>query len=79
MCIPDELERKMMARVTKSVKENKGNLRGIEHPTLFADHLLYEVSFPNGRTEELKFYVIDKKTISQVDSEGFHYQVQKKR
>ena len=68
-----------MDRFTNNVKENKGNTRVSKHPTLYADHLLYEVSFPNGQTEELKVYVIDEKMISQVDSEGFHYQVQKKR
>ena len=54
---------------------NKGDPRRIEHPTLFADHLLYEVSFPNGWTEELTANVIAENMLSQVDSEVHHYQV----
>ena len=38
----------MMSIFTKRVKYNEGNPRGIEHPTLFLDRSLYEVSFPNG-------------------------------
>ena len=47
ICLPDELRKKMMARVIKKVKYNEGNSRGIEHPILFSDHSLYEVLFPN--------------------------------
>ena len=57
-----------MARVTKRVKDNEGNPRGIEHPTFFADHSLYEVSFP-GQTEDLTANVIAENMLSQVDSE----------
>ena len=38
VCLPDERGRKMADRVTKRVKNNEGSPRGIEHPTLFADH-----------------------------------------
>ena len=48
-----------MTRVTKCVKDNQGNPRAIEHPTLFVDHSLYEVTFPN---------VIADSMLSQVDS-----------
>ena len=48
--LPGERGRKMISRVTKRVRDNNGNPRGIEQPELFADHSLYEVSFPNGRT-----------------------------
>ena len=47
LCLPHERGRKMIDRVTNCVKDNKGNPRGIEHPTLFADNSLYEVSFTN--------------------------------
>ena len=67
----------MTSRVTNHVKYNKVNPRGIEHPTLFADHSLYEVSFPNGRKEELTVKVIDENMLSPVDSEGYHYQLLK--
>ena len=64
-----------MSRVTKPVKDNEGVPIGIEHPVLFADHSLYEVSFPNVRTEELTEKVIAENMISQVYSEVHHYQV----
>ena len=51
VCLSDDRGRKMMTISTRSVKDNEGNHRGIEHPTLFSDRSLYEVSFPNGRTE----------------------------
>ena len=43
VCLTDEWGRKMMARVTKLLKGKESNPRGIEHPTLFAYHSLYEV------------------------------------
>ena len=64
-----------MARVTKRVKQNKVNPRGIECPTFFAGHSLYEVSFPNDQTEEPTANVIAKNMPFQVDSEVHHYQV----
>ena len=67
----------MIARFTKRVRENKGNPRGIEHTTLFADLSLYEVSFPNVQTEDLTGNVIDKNMLYQVHSEGHHYQILK--
>ena len=67
----------MISRVTKRVKDNKGKPRGIEHRTLFADHSLYEVSFPNYLREELTANFIAENMLSQVDSEGHHYQVLK--
>ena len=42
VCLPDEQGEKIISRFTKRVKDNKGNPRGIEHPTVFADHSLYE-------------------------------------
>ena len=66
-----------MARVTKNVKYNEGKPRGIEHPKLFADHSLYEVSFPNGQTEDLTEKVITDNMLFQVDSEEHHYSLLK--
>ena len=65
----------MMNRVTKRVNDDDGKSGGIEHPILFTDHSLYQVSFPNVRTEELIANMIAKHMLSQVDSEGHHYQV----
>ena len=66
-----------MSRVTNSVKDNEGNPRDIEHPKLFSDHSLYEVSFLNGQTEEMTANVIDENVLSQLYSEGHHHQVLK--
>ena len=38
LCIPDEIRRKRMARVTKSVKDNEANDLGIEPPKFFDYH-----------------------------------------
>ena len=51
VCLSDERGRKIMARVTKRVKDDEDNPRGIEYPTLFVDYSLYEVWFTNGKTE----------------------------
>ena len=62
----------MMDRVTKCMNYNEGNPIGSEHPALFADHSLYEVSFPNGQIEELTANMISENMLSQVDSEIHH-------
>ena len=62
----------MITRVTKSVKENGGNPRGVQHSTLFEYHSLYKVSFPNVRTEDMIANIITENMLSQVDSEVHH-------
>ena len=39
------------------------------------DKYLYEVEYPDGMTEQLAANIIAKNMLSQVDSEGHHYQV----
>ena len=56
-----------MSKVTNSVKDIEGNPLRIEHPTLLADHSLYEVSFQNDRTEDLTANLIAENMLSQVD------------
>ena len=58
----------MIVRVTKRVKDTEVNPRGIEHPILFADHSLYEVSFTNVLREELTENVIDENMLYRVYS-----------
>ena len=77
VCLSDQRVRRMMDRVTNRVNYNNGNPRRIKKPTLFSDHSLYEVSFTNGQTEELKSNVIAENMLYQVDSEAHHYQVLK--
>ena len=57
----------MMSKYTKHVKDIDGNPRGIEHPALFADHSLYEVSFTNGWTEDLIVNVITENMLYKLD------------
>ena len=57
-----------MARVAKRVNYKKGDPRGSEQPAFYSDQSLYEFSFPNGQTEELKANVISENMLSQVDS-----------
>ena len=47
VCLPDELGSTMMDRFTNHVKHNKDKPKEIQHPILFADNSLYQVSFPN--------------------------------
>ena len=77
LCFPDERKRKIISRVTKHLKENQGNPRGIEHPVLFEDHSFYFVSFPNVKMEELTANLIADNMLSEVYSEKHHYQVLK--
>ena len=39
------------------------------------DKSLYEVEYPDGTTEQLVDNIIAENMMSQVDSEGYHYQV----
>ena len=39
------------------------------------DNYLYEVEYPDGTTEQLADNIIAENMLSQVDSEGHHYQV----
>ena len=50
------------------------NLEGL-NIQLFSDHSLYEVSFPNGRTEDLTLNVITENMLSKIYFKGHHYQV----
>ena len=75
VCLPDERGRKIMARITKRVKDNKGNPRGIENHTIFSYYSLIEVTFTNGRTEELTEMVMTENRLYEVYSEIHHYQV----
>ena len=43
VCLPDERGRNNIARVTKRVKYNEGNPRGIEHPSCL--HITNYMSF----------------------------------
>ena len=65
----------MMAKVVKRIKDNNGTPVGTSHENIFNNHSLYEVKYPDGETAELEYNVIAENMMSQIDSEGHHYQV----
>ena len=75
VCIPDSKGMKMMAKVVKRIKDNNGTPVGTSHENIFNNHSLYEVKYPDGETAELEYNVIAENMMSQIDSEGHHYQV----
>ncbi len=75
VAIPDQKGSKTMARVTKRVRDNDGNPRGTHTNNPLTNTSLYEVEFTDGHTEELQYNVIAENMMSQIDSEGHHYQI----
>ena len=75
VAIPDETGRSAMARVMKRVKDNDGNGVGVATANPLTNTALYEVQFPDGHVEELQYNIIAENMMSQVDSEGHHYQL----
>ena len=73
--LSDQTGRLAMGRVTKRVRDNEGNVMGTPSNNPLTNHSLYEVEFPDGHTEELQYNIIAENMMSQVDSEGHHYQV----
>ena len=48
---------------------------GVVTPNPLTNKSLYEVEFPDGHVEELQYNIIAENMMSQVDSEGHHYQL----
>jgi hypothetical protein len=71
--LPDPKGISLMAKVMKKVRSadtNEGNSYNPLH-----DHSSYEVQFSDGTTDELTANVIAENMLSNVDSEGYHYQL----
>ena len=66
---------KMMAKIVKRVKDNNDNPMGAYHESIFNKHTLYEVRYPDEEAADLEYTVKVENTMSQVDSEGNHYQI----
>ena len=75
VALPDTTGRTAMARVMKRVKDNDGNAIGVQTDNILTNTSLYEVEFPDGHTEELQYNIIAENMMSQVDSEGHHWQL----
>ena len=75
VAITDETGRSAMARVMKRIKDNDGNGVGVATANPLTNTSLYEVQFPDGHVEELQYNIIAENMMSQVDSEGHHYQL----
>ena len=72
--LPDRKGEKLMGKFRKRVRYDdtstgKGNYNAMH------DKSLYEVEYPDGTTEQLLANTIAENMMSQVDSEGHHYQV----
>ena len=75
VAMPDKEGRTSMGKVVKRVRDNEG--KGISTVTdnPLTNSSLYEVEFPDGHSEELQYNIIAENMMSQVDSEGHHYQL----
>ena len=72
--IPDRKGEKIMGKVRKRVRcddtsTGEGNYNAMHEKSL------YEVEYYDGTTEKLEDNIIAENILSQVDSEGHHYQV----
>ena len=60
------------ARVKKRVRDDKGRLIGMKHPTnnLLLDTQLYEVEYLDGSSEVLSANILAENILAQVDKDG---------
>ena len=70
----DRKGEKLMAKVMRKTHSNDNNANEGNYNYL-NDHLMYEVQFSNGNTEELSANVIAENMLSSCDSEGNHFQL----
>ena len=59
----------------KRVRDNEGNAVGVSTENILTNTSLYEVEFPDGHVEELQYNIIAENMMSQVESEGHHWQL----
>ena len=75
VCLPNAADEKLMAKVRKKVVSSDANDGSNYNPIL--DSSVYEVQFSDGTTDEVAANVIAECMLSQVDSEGHHFQILK--
>ena len=73
--IPDRKGEKLMGKVKKLVRYDDTSI-GKGDYNVICDKSLYDVEYPDGTMEKLAANIIAENMMSQVDSEGHHYQVQ---
>ena len=72
--LPDRKGEKLMGKFRKRIKHDD-IIPGEGQHIAMHNKYLYEVEYPDGKTEKLTPEIIDENIISQVESEGHHYQV----
>ena len=72
--LPDWKGEKLMGKFRKRVRYDDTST-GEGNYNAMHDKSLYEVEYPDGTTEQLAANIIAENMLSQVDSEGHHYQV----
>ena len=65
---------KIIGNIRKSINYDEIST-GEGHYNDTQEKYVYEVDYTDGRTEKLTANIISENTLSQVDSEGHHYQV----
>ena len=77
VALPDKVGGKAMGRVIKRSRDEQGKPIGINSNNPLTNTSRYDVEFPDGHVEELQYNYIAENMMSQVDSEGHHYQLLK--
>ena len=72
--LPDWKGEKIMVKAKKRVRYDE-TITGEGNYNAIHDKSLYEVGYPDGTAEQLLANIIAQNILSQVDSEGHHYQV----
>ena len=72
--LPDRNGEKLMGEVSKRVIYDDTSTGKVNYNSMH-DKYLYEVEYPDVTTEQLAANIIAENMMSQVDSEGHHYQV----
>ena len=72
--LPDWNGEKLMVKVRKRVIYDDTSTGEVNYNAM-QDKSLYEVEYPDGTTEQLADNIVAENMMSQVDSEGHHYQI----
>ena len=73
--LPDNKGVNRMARVRKRIRDENNNPEDGGSYKPWADHSTYEVEFADGTTSVLTANIIAQNMLSQVDTEGHHFQL----
>ena len=72
--LPDQKDGKLMGKIRRCVRYYDKSTGKCNY-NVINDKSLYEVEYPDGTTKQLAANIIAENILSQVDSEGNHYQV----